>query len=77
MVAKAGMLCFLDGELTLTPSSVPIDADTLYLQFNELTGAWPLAFCAEDTTLLDFGLDCDQISCDPACCTPLECYYAE
>ncbi|KAL3913875.1 MAG: hypothetical protein SGARI_000430 [Bacillariaceae sp.] len=74
-------LLYLDNNLLTGDVPVELVSDarlhTLYLQFNDLTGVWPLAFCAEDTSLMDFGLDCDQLTCDPTCCTPLECYYDE
>jgi hypothetical protein len=50
--------------------------DTLYLQFNDLTGVWPAEFCDPTTTTLrEFGLDCDEVtSC--TCCSTLNCYYS-
>eukprot|EP00339_Tiarina_fusa_P018391 CAMPEP_0117010786 /NCGR_PEP_ID=MMETSP0472-20121206/9418_1 /TAXON_ID=693140 ORGANISM="Tiarina fusus, Strain LIS" /NCGR_SAMPLE_ID=MMETSP0472 /ASSEMBLY_ACC=CAM_ASM_000603 /LENGTH=385 /DNA_ID=CAMNT_0004713407 /DNA_START=236 /DNA_END=1393 /DNA_ORIENTATION=+ len=52
--------------------------NTLFVQFNMLTGIWPFPTeaCPSGTMepLDRFGLDCDRVSCSFGCCDSYNCY---
>ena len=53
--------------------------ETLFVHGNNLTGSWPGQFCKTCQTcpgLLNFGLNCQKITCDPSCCSLLENCFA-
>jgi hypothetical protein len=55
---------------------LPLVADTLFLQRNDLNGTWPEEYCV--VFLQRFGIDCDRIKCSSeACCPPEDvCFYS-